>query len=249
MGAWEKSKILVVVCVYKEPFSVLERALKSIINQSYSNLSILLINDNPKRRILRNINKLKIKNIKIHQNKFNLGLTENLYNSIIEAQKHKFKYYARIDADDEWNEFKIEKQLRLFNDNFTTLVCTNSIQIDRKLNKEKKYTDIDNLKIRNSIVHSSIMIDLKNFGQLNYNKKWRFAQDIELWLNVKKNNMKIKLQNEFLVNRYIIDGSIGLKNQKSQRKFTAKAKIKYFEITDISMRYIYFLFKDFLRSI
>ena len=249
MGAWENSNILVVICVYNEPFSVLERALNSVINQSYSDLSILLINDNPKRKIIHNVKKLKINNIKILQNKFNLGLTMNLHNSIIEAKKHNFKYYARIDADDQWNKFKIEKQLILFNDTNTTMVCSNSTQIDSELTKEKKYTDLNNLKIRNSIVHSSIMINLKNFRELNYNNKWKYAQDFELWLNMKKNNMEIKLQEEFLVNRYIIDGSIGLKKRKSQRKFTAKAKIKYFEITDLSIRYLYFLFKDFLRSI
>jgi glycosyltransferase involved in cell wall biosynthesis len=249
METWQKSNILVVICSYNEPVNILERALKSVTNQSYSNLSILLINDNPTRKIEQNVKRLKIKNIKIQQNKYNLGLTVNLHNSIIEAQKYKFRYYARLDADDEWNKFKIEKQIRLFNDNSTTLVCTNSIQIDQRLRKEKKYTDIDNLKIHNSIVHSSIMIDLKNFGKLNYNKKWKYAQDIELWLNIKKNDMKIKLQNDHLVNRYIIDESIGLKKRRSQRKFTAKAKMKYFEIPDISVRYFYFLLKDFLRSI
>ena len=104
--------VSVVIPTYKRSDKI-ERAIKSVINQTYKNLEIIVVDDNAKnkeeREKTRNIVK-KYKNVKFIENKENLGgaLTRN-----IGIENALGDYIAFLDDDDEYVNSKIEKQLKL----------------------------------------------------------------------------------------------------------------------------------------
>ena len=119
-------KISVIIPTYKR-YDVLERAIKSVLNQTYKNLEIIVIDDNAEfpeirkqtEKILR-----KYPNIIYIQNEKNLGggPTRN-----VGIKKATSKYIAFLDDDDEFLPTKIEKQYKLYkkmnNNNVGMIYC------------------------------------------------------------------------------------------------------------------------------
>lgn len=105
--------VSVVVPTYKRD-EQFERAIKSIVAQSYENLEIIVVDDNAEcleyRKKVKDILR-KYDKIKLIQNKKNLGGGRSRNVGIKVA---KGKLVAFLDDDDEWRSDKIAKQCELF---------------------------------------------------------------------------------------------------------------------------------------
>ena len=105
--------ISVVIPTYKR-INELERAIISVINQTYKNLEIIVVDDNANfpdvREKVDSIIK-KYPQIKYFKNEQNLGgaLTRN-----VGIEKANGKYIAFLDDDDEYTQEKIEKQYKCY---------------------------------------------------------------------------------------------------------------------------------------
>lgn len=89
------------------------RAIQSVLNQTYQDFEIIIIDDastDNTDKIMILLNDKKIKYIK---NKKNVGGSESRNIGIKNA---KGKYIAFLDSDDEWMPTKLEKQLRKINE-------------------------------------------------------------------------------------------------------------------------------------
>lgn len=121
-----KELISVVITTYKR-HKELDRAIRSVLNQTYQNLEIIVVDDNAKdlkeRKYTEEVVQ-KYENIRLIQNKKNLGgaLSRNV--GIKEA---KGKYIAFLDDDDEFLAEKLEKQYNCYqahkNDNVGLIYC------------------------------------------------------------------------------------------------------------------------------
>lgn len=108
--------------VYKEPIEYLREALNSIIKQTYENLEIVIIIDNPE-----NIDAIKYfrkkalvdNRIKVYVNEENLGIVRTL-NKAIDISTGD--YIARMDADDISLENRIKKQYDFLNSSGLDLI-------------------------------------------------------------------------------------------------------------------------------
>lgn len=123
----KKPLVSVVLCSFNaERF--IESTINSIINQTYKNMEVLILDNNSKDNTLKIIKKyLKIdKRIKLFKNKKNVGPYFGLNFLISRACG---KYIAIIDHDDIWHPKKIELQI-----NF--------------LEKNKKYIGVGGLPLR-----------------------------------------------------------------------------------------------------
>lgn len=119
-------KVSVIIPTYKR-YDLLERAIKSVLNQTYRNIEIIVVDDNAKfpeiRRKTEEIVK-KYPQIIYIKNKKNLGggLTRN-----VGINKSTSNYIAFLDDDDEFLPTKIEKQYNLFkklkNDKVGMIYC------------------------------------------------------------------------------------------------------------------------------
>lgn len=108
-----KDLISVIITTYKRS-NIIERAIKSVLNQTYKNIEIIVVDDNSnfedeREKTAKIVGKYK--NVIYIQNEKNLGgalaRNEGIY-------KAKGKFIAFLDDDDEYREDKIEKQYNLF---------------------------------------------------------------------------------------------------------------------------------------
>ena len=181
--------------------TTLERAIDSIINQSYENIEFIICNDastDNTKRILEKYSNL-YNQIEIINNENNIGLTKSL-NLLI--NKSKGDFIARQDADDYSDTERIKEQIKhCINNNFEA-VFTRSYN----LNKNTAMQFISYLipyriliKFRNPFVHGTMLIKSKIIKSLGgYDEDFYFAQDYKLYRDLIDNNVKIKKERKIL---------------------------------------------------
>lgn len=113
--------VSVIVPTFKRPKEMLSRAIESLINQSYSKIEIVVVDDNAKpeleqfREDVKNLIKLfKDKRIKLVLNEKNLGSAGSRNHGIEQASG---EYVTFLDDDDVYLPQKIELQLKNMIDN------------------------------------------------------------------------------------------------------------------------------------
>lgn len=145
--------VSVLIATYnrKEP---LERALKSILSQSYKNLEVCLVRDGgePVGDLVRSINDSRIKLISLEQN----GGKAAALNVAFEASAGE--YLAYLDDDDIWYEDHLERLMitaRLQNQDF---VYSNGVEV---------LMDPDKNEISRSVCYSK-QVGLQDLLEFNY---------------------------------------------------------------------------------
>jgi glycosyltransferase involved in cell wall biosynthesis len=95
-----------IIIPFKNPMPFFEDCLKSIMNQTYEKLQIILINDSSTDQSLKLVEKIMIKDsrIEVYENKGN-GIIDALNTG---SELSKGKFITRMDADDIMNLEKIE---------------------------------------------------------------------------------------------------------------------------------------------
>lgn len=129
--------ISVLMSTYKEPVVYFEQALKSILNQTYQNLEVvLMVDDSDNLDIIRSAEMYSMRDtrIRIFKNERNLGLVDSLNRGIPLCQG---EYIARMDADDIAKEDRLEKQLLYLEAHHYDMVGAFFEQFDEK--KEMKF--------------------------------------------------------------------------------------------------------------
>ena len=135
--------ISVVIPTYKRNKS-LKRAIDSIINQTYKNIEIIVVDDNSKFPEIRKENEELIneysEKIVLVKNKENLGGGLSRNEGIKIA---KGKFIAFLDDDDEYYSNKIEEQYRLYkklnNSNIAMIYCyADMVNLDGSIYELKK---------------------------------------------------------------------------------------------------------------
>lgn len=104
--------ISVILPLYNEPVEFAKSAIDSILNQTYQNIELILLLDNPNNSSLRNLiiqYKEKDKRVKYNFNEINLGLPNTLN---IGIKLSTGEYIARMDGDDISDSRRLEKQIK-----------------------------------------------------------------------------------------------------------------------------------------
>ncbi len=204
---------LTVILPFYNNEKYIRKSLMSILNQSYKNWFLILINDASTDNSLKIVNevlkskKISKKKYKLILNKKNLGITKSLNKAL---KISKSKYIARADADDFYHKDRFKIQLSYLNKNTDIDVVGSNANIvdlnDRVIEKiEMPYLDIDikkSLIFRNTFFHSSIVAKL-NFFKKNkfYNKNYKNAQDYDLWLRSFNNSKYSNIKNYLIFYR------------------------------------------------
>ena len=185
-----KNKIIVSVImgVYKPNYDLFYKSVNSILNQTFTNFEMIIVDDGNNYKDRSFISKVCVdKRIIILHNKYNQGLTKSLN---LALAKCNGKYIARQDADDISNHDRLFKQVKFLNENneFGFLGTNFYTKFD---NKKMKQYNIGNRPLRvqmmykNPFCHSSMMIRKRIILNLGgYNEKFIRSQDFELWLRM-----------------------------------------------------------------
>jgi teichuronic acid biosynthesis glycosyltransferase TuaG len=164
--------------------------LNSVLNQSYQNWEMIIVDDVSSDDSIEVIKKFTEKDnrIKLIQLENNSGAAV-ARNKAIEMAKGK--YIAFLDSDDLWKPEKLEKQIQFMKDNNSLLSYSNYTLIDEEgkdLNIIKKpiskITYKEQLK-ENQIGCLTAIYDQEKLGKI-YMPLIRKRQDYGLWLNILK---------------------------------------------------------------
>ena len=122
--------VTAVITTHKRPPEIVERALKSILIQTYKNIEIFVVDDSPAEYELRSAVKNMVesyadRNVTYIAHKKCMGACA-ARNTGLEAANGEFIGY--LDDDDEWFPIKIEEQLKGFDSEDVALVyCGNNV--------------------------------------------------------------------------------------------------------------------------
>ena len=146
----------------------IDEAIKSVINQTYKNWKLFIIDDNSKDNSLKVIKKFKKnRNIKVILSKKNKGPS---FCRNLGLKNSKSKFVAFLDSDDYWVKNKLKSQMNFMLKNNFHFSFTDFIPILQKKNEKKilKATKIENnfdfnKFVKNSSINTSTIILEKKF--------------------------------------------------------------------------------------
>lgn len=181
-------EVTVLLCAFNAEKFIRE-SIDSILDQTYQNFELLVIDDASTDRTQEIIEKISDNRIRVIKNKRNIGLTKSLNVGLKEA---KGIFIARQDADDISEINRLKNQVEYLRENSDigivggqyTLIDKNSKKIDTLV--ISKPSGLDALRIYlaidNPFVHGAVTFRKAEIEQLGgYNEEFITNQDIELW--------------------------------------------------------------------
>lgn len=180
----------------------LEQAICSILNQTYSNFELLIVDDGSTDSSLQIIKSFNDNRIKLITDGFNKGLPYRL-NQITKMAKGSL--LARMDADDIMHKNRILQQVNILkNHPSIDVLGTNAYSINETNNiKGCRYKVISEGKLVkvDSFIHPTIMGRKKWFMANYYNEKAQRVEDVELWYRTSKKSNFFQLNEPLLFYR------------------------------------------------
>lgn len=230
------SLVSVIIPYYRKK-QYISRTLKSVINQSYKKLEIIIIYDDDNKEDLKFIKQitLKDKRIKLLVNKKNLGAGLSRNKGI---KKSRGEYIAFLDADDLWLKDKIKYQVKfmklreiIFSHTSYSIINNQNMIISKRI--AKNFLRLKDLIKSCDIGLSTVMIK-KSHLKTNKFPNLKTKEDFVLWLKLLSKNVKI----------YGIDQNLVLWN-KIENSLSSSSIQK---ILDGFKVYNYYMKFNFLKS-
>jgi glycosyltransferase involved in cell wall biosynthesis len=179
----------VVIPVYNRE-DYITQTVESVLEQSFSDFEILLIDDcstDGSYDLLKGLER-KDERIKVYKNKVNLGVAETRNKGV---SLSRGKYIALLDSDDIWLKDKLKKQMAHINDKECRISYCSYGFIDRNGNdiggvfQVPPYIDLSGLLKRNVISCSTVLAERELFEKYPFNKDY-YHEDLVEWINMLK---------------------------------------------------------------
>lgn len=206
----EQNKVSIIMSIYNEPEYMIKQALESLVNQTYKNIEIIVILDNPNNHsAIQLMNKYKDTDsrIRFFINDKNMGLAQTLNKGI---DLSTGIYIARMDADDICMLNRIQRQVDFLNSNNNIdFVSASATLIDEDGLEEKNIKNVYKgccnprkvrtiLKFGNFLCHPLWMVRRKVFDTIKYTNI-RYGEDYDFILQCIENKFKIVVLKDVLL--------------------------------------------------
>ncbi|SHJ50561.1 Glycosyl transferase family 2 [Parasporobacterium paucivorans DSM 15970] len=248
------------------------KAIESVLNQSYTNLQIIIVDDgstDSSREIINGYLDERIEKVYLEKNS---QICIALNTGIGFA---KGEYLARIDSDDIWEPEKIEKQIRYLENNpdcgacfsWVSIIDENDVEVtdftrgaythvnENLLNVRNKSQNgwIKELFFReNSLCHPSVIIPMKVVKEVGlYNYAMVQLQDYEYWTRIVKKHPIYVYEEKLVKYRRDSDPEKNLSGSnipRSIRMFNEIRSIKCDFLGDMSDEKFIEVFGTFFRN-
>lgn len=219
----EKPLVSVGIPVYNAAKYV-ERAIRSVLEQSYSNIELIITNDGSTDDSMELVRKIQDSRIRLFDDGVHRGISCRLNEQLSLA---KGQYFVRMDADDVMAKNRIEKQLDFFSKHpEATIVGSNVVVIDdadnivgwRGMINPKDKT-IPFIRTYN-FLHPTIMGPVTWFKENPYRSECDSCEDFDLWLRTNRDDVFFELETPLLYYRDLKSASLSsyLKKRVVERK-------------------------------
>lgn len=240
------SLVSVIIPMYNRE-STIQRAVDSVLSQTYTNIEVLIVDDASTDNSVRMLDKYKHDSrVKLLCQTTNQGANAARNRGIREA---KGEYIAFHDSDDEWLPQKLEKQLRYMEEeNFDISFCafkrhyTEAVQIIPDISQELSSEEIrEKLKRGNIIGTPALVVHRKVVQTVGvFDEEMPRLQDYEYAIRIAK-EYDIGFLNEVLLNEYELEGCIS-SNPKSMKCAYALLLKKHADFIDVD-----YIWNEYLR--
>lgn len=220
--------ISVLMSVYNEEETWISMAVESILKQTYSDLELIIVVDNPENENLINfvsyLSRLD-KRVKKIVNTENLGLAKSLNRAFKYA---KGNLVARMDSDDISHLNRFETQLLYLKNNpEVDLLSSNANLIDEFGNRIKTIKNeeikgddyLRKLNKSNFVFHPSWIMKREVFEKLSGYRPFQTSQDYDFLLRASDLGFELAVQGKVLIDYRVrkksITGSKGLKQMRN----------------------------------
>ena len=226
-----KPLISVILPVYNAELYVSE-SIQSILNQTYTNFELIVINDGSTDRSEECILEFKDERIRYFKNQTNLELidTLNLGLELVQGE-----YIARMDADDIANPLRFEKQVTILNQFPEYGIVGSFAELIGDASGDLRYVEEDQdiryaLLTHNPFIHSTVMIKssfIVNKG-LRFEKNKLHVEDYDLWIRILTYTKGIIIP-ESLIKYRIHSNQVSSIYKELQELNTLELQKKYFK--------------------
>ena len=198
--------VSVIMPVYNSA-KYLNEAIDSILEQTYENIELIIIDDGSSDNSINLINNYNSSKIRFYQNEKNLGVSATR-NKAIDLSKGK--YVALMDSDDISPPDRIKKQIDFLESNFDYALVAGHYESFTKYpfytkRKLRKHCIIDekikvDLNFIGSIAAGTVVVQKEILDQnnLRFDSKLKIAEDFDFWRRISK-YAKVTSINELLV--------------------------------------------------
>lgn len=220
-------------------------AIESILDQSYDNFELIIVNDCSKDNtwnIIKSYSKTD-RRIKIFQNKKNLGGCKTLNKGMLLG---KGKYLAVMDNDDISYSRRLEKQVNLLEKNPKIGIVGGGIEIideNGTIQSKRKY-HLKDSEIRKHLFHFSpfahplIMVRRSVLEQVGYHDcEYAPADDYELYFRIGKVSKFANIKDVIFKYR-VVSGSMTQRMTKKMILTTVKTRLKYQNSPEYKMNFV-----------
>lgn len=222
---------VIIPCYNAEKY--VESAVRSIMNQTYKNLEIIITDDCSSDNTFAILEKLAAEDsrIKLYKNETNLKIVKTLNKMI---QFANGKYIARMDADDISLPDRVENQVEFLEKNSDIAFCgTNAWHINENGKKNglsclpETNDEINKFKFYACpFYHPTVMVRSNIYKNNLYDEDFLYAEDYELWIRFLENYKGYNLKKRFLLYRIYPMQTSRVRIEEQQNK-TKSIFIKY----------------------
>lgn len=215
---YENEMVSVIIPVYNAE-KYIQTTIESVINQTYSDFEVIIVDDCSKDASGKIIQKLceKHKQIHYHLQEKNQGVAVARNTGLDLA---KGRYIAFLDSDDIWKQDKLKKQLDLMKNKNAAFVYSAIEMMDeqgdikkekRKIKEEVSYRYL----LKNTVIStSSVLID-RNMVKEFKMPLMRSGQDYATWLMILRDGWIAYACDEALVRYRVSSNSLSSNKLKS----------------------------------
>ncbi|MBW3110243.1 glycosyltransferase [Bacillus sp. MCCB 382] len=208
--------ITVIMSSYNEELNWVEESMQSILNQTYENIELIVVLDNPDHDELRELlsnHEQTDSRVKVLINEKNLGLVSSLNRALEHCRGH---YIARMDADDRSLPNRLELQKKYLENNHFDFVFSEMILMDEKGNILVDEEGLElagdeikrRLKYTNVSTHPTWFLKREVYEMLNGYREVPYCEDYDFILRAVSRNVKIGKMKENVLKYRLRDNSI-----------------------------------------
>lgn len=225
--------VSVVVPVYNAE-KYLTETVESIINQTYKNIEILLINHNSTDTSISIMSSFKDQDSRVIVINLDINKGGPAYPRNIGIKHSEGKYIAFIDSDDIWHKDKLQIQINHMmnnNLNFSSTGMSSINEMSININFESKILNfirknrnksmVCDLIKYNFIATSSVVVNKEIISYFDESTELITVEDLYLWLTLLNNN---KIRYEYLETK-LLNYRV-LSTSMSERKYVHKQRTK-----------------------
>ncbi|QNK77416.1 glycosyltransferase family 2 protein [Winogradskyella sp. PAMC22761] len=231
---------LISVCIpvyNREKF--IKAALKSVLNQTYQNFEIIVVDDGSSDNSVTIIKSIKDTRIKLFKNAVNKGV---VFTRNVGLEKASGDFIAVLDSDDTWEANKLQKQIDFFKVNPDYGICGTWAKreyVDGNTDEWKYPISDSEIRARlvwgSAMIHSSVMfrkrvLEANNFS---YDNTIKQAEDYDLIRQFVKNTKAHNIE-ETLVTYAVHENQFT--SEAKDEQVTEAVKVAFRYLNDLGVK-------------